>query len=223
MTDSDMQNDENIQDQFNELLSQNEDAQKVESEIESDDSELGKLRKKNKQLLEESKRFKDKSRDTQVLYDGQILELERLQNIEQEFSNFKADIHWNSFLNDLKIDPKFRDFVSITLGNSGYKVGRDSDHKLCIMDQNSKLVDLKHFDKFKKDNDHYFLPYINLASGGARWGDEPTTAERMRLKADQCIEASQSWLKEAERIELAENKIRDNPTPSPSSLNFGLK
>ena len=223
MTDLNQQENGTIQDQFNELLDQNNVDHKLNEDSEDLPNELAKLRNHNRTLLDESKKHKDKVREIQALYDRQLSELDRLKNIENELNNFKCDSHWNYFLNDLKIDPKYRKYVSSELSQLGYKVAIDQDNNLCIMDHNRKEVDLKHFDGFKKENEQYFLPFINLSSGSGYWGDEPTTIERMKIKANQCIEASQYWLKKAEHLEIAEKVIRDNPTPSPNSLNFGIK
>ena len=180
-----------------------------ENESEPENPEVIKLRGKNRELLDEAKLVKTKSKEHLELIESQAARIKELEPIEQDFNNFKKSVIWSHFLDDLRIIPEYRNFISQELAIGGYLVKSDRrSNELKVFDCADDLITANSLqirglkDKFGQ------MFYGSFASGGA--GSSPTDPQFWRDRAAQSLQ-------EAEKAEKQLLELRKNPTAAPTT------
>lgn len=211
-----------------EVLTDAEPTNQEQENEQVDDSELARLRAKNKQLLDESKTNKTKAKDIQQQLDSQLSELEKLKNIEAEFLHFKKSVLWDEFLDRLHIVPEFRNYISSELVAGGFNIKKDRKGQLIVVDKSDNIIDLSkstqsQLSDFVKAKGSMFLNMSLATGGGYGSTQEPRTPNILRAKAQQLIEFSEKYIADADKIEAELLQRKQDPKGMTDKPNFGLR
>ena len=183
---------------------------------EQDHPEVIKLRAKNRELLEESKANKAKLKEALAAIEANAATVQEADSAKAEIQQFKKSVVWSHFLDDLRIIPEYRDFVSQELAINGFVINSfvGSD-ELQVFLGNDPIDSKNHkINELKRKHGSMFMG--SSASGGAGSASSPHRhLDPVSMREDAAANYERA-LKAADAAEQLLISKRKNPDQAPT-------